>query len=68
MDEPDIKHTLLDPKSGVTWEIMAYRQMTTEEQFAAIHLAWNGMKKSARPKRGQKLTIITLYGADEQDD
>ena len=60
MEMPTVKNVAVDKVNGITYEVMAYRQITQGEMLAAIRQA-NGTKKR-KPKRGTKFTLITLFG------
>jgi hypothetical protein len=43
---------------------MAYRKLSREEVVEYVYRAVTRMKKSKRPKRGERLTLETWIGAD----
>lgn len=59
---PSVRNSLIDPNSGVTYHVMAYREITREELIFSVrtYLASKGRKK---PKKGTEVTIVTIIGA-----
>ena len=53
-----------DLKTGVTYDVMAYRKLSREEVIEYVYRALSRMKKSKRPRPGERLTLETLIGAD----
>ena len=61
---PDITTAIKDPKTNITYEIMAYRKLTQAEAMSAIREFYAATAKSNRPKSGSTVTIISTLGAD----
>jgi uncharacterized phage-associated protein len=51
---------ITDAETGGIYEVLAYRKLTDQEAVDYIRAALRGKKKSAKPKKGEKLTIVTL--------
>ena len=65
MRPPNVRNTVRDLKTGITYDVMAYRKLSREEVIEYVFRVVSRMKKSKRPKRGEGLTLETLIGADE---
>jgi hypothetical protein len=64
MGPPNVRNTVRDLKTGVTYDVMAYRKLSREEVIEYVYRALSRMKKSKRPRPGERLTLETLIGAD----
>jgi len=62
MNQPNVRSTLFDPNTDVTYHVLAYRSLTRQEllQSVSAYLAQNKRKK---PKPKATITIITVIGA-----
>lgn len=65
MEMPKIKTVLKDEQNDITYEVLAYRRLSRDELVLSVRAALSSMKKSKRPKRGQKLQIVSVIGADD---
>lgn len=66
MELPPIKNTVTHPKTGVTYHVMAYRELTPAEMKQAIllfHSSKEGKKLKLKP--GESLTIPCALGAND---
>jgi len=61
MQMPNVKNTLIDSGSGVTYHVMAYRQLTLDEIVLSVRHYWNQNKKS-KIKPGTVITIVSIIG------
>lgn len=52
-----------DPQTEVTYVVLAYREITTEEARQAVHL-YRAQRKKA-PKRGSTVIIHTILGFNQ---
>ena len=64
MTEPNIRTSIKDPKTGITYHIMAYRIITDLEAAQSIRL-FMAQKNSSKTKRGQSIIINTIIGFNE---
>ena len=65
MEMPKIKTVLKDEQNDIAYAVLAYRQLSRDELVLSVRAALSNMKKSKRPKRGQKLQIVSVIGADD---
>ena len=63
MELPPISHLRRDPKAGVVYDVRAYRELSQEEILQQIRGYLAQTPRSQRPKRGQKITILTILGS-----
>jgi hypothetical protein len=63
MKPPTFTHPIDDPKAGVRYVVMAYRELSSAEVVQMVRVYWQGCKKSKRPKRGTTVTLMTVIGA-----
>jgi hypothetical protein len=61
MEMPNIRNTIKDERSRITYVVLAYRQLTREEVVDAVRYYQSRQKK--KPKPGTEITIITTIGA-----
>lgn len=61
MEMGNVPNTIRDPRAGVTYVVMAYRELTREEVLLTIrmHLA----SAAQKPKRGSRVVIYSSLGA-----
>lgn len=64
MDLPNVSHEIRDPKTGVTYRVMAYRDLTRVEVLMAVAHHKSSHRGKKAPKQGQSVTIITTFGHD----
>lgn len=64
MQPPNISNPIKDPEADVTYNVMAYRQLSRAEVVQAVRM-YMAQKKGKKPKRGTTVTIITVIGATE---
>lgn len=65
MQQPDVRTSLHDPNTEVTYHVIAYRTLSRQEllQSVATYLSKN---KRKRPKPGSSVTIITIIGVNDK--
>jgi hypothetical protein len=63
MQPPDIKHTLKDAASDVTYHVLAYRRLNRAEVVQAVHVYNSQRRRRAKVKPGTTVTIVTIIGA-----
>ena len=61
MEMPNVKNTLVDSGSNVTYHVMAYRPLTKEEMLLSVHQYWSQTKKR-KLKAGTVITIVSIIG------
>jgi hypothetical protein len=59
MEMPSIKTVVDVPQMGVVFELLAYRRLSESEATGYVRVYLANTKKSKRPKRGQRVTLIT---------
>lgn len=59
---PNVRNSLHDRNSEVTYHVMAFRQISRQELLFAVR-AYLGSKGKKKPMKGEEITIITLIGA-----
>jgi hypothetical protein len=64
MQQPNVRSTLNDPNTGVTYHVMAYRPLTRGELIQSVR-AYLSQKKVKKSKLGAVITILTIIGYDE---
>ena len=64
MQLPDIVNILKDPEKDVTYKIVAYRKLSRDEMVQAVRF-YHSQKKKKRPKKGDTIEIITIFGHNE---
>lgn len=57
MEQPTIKTTVVNKKSGVKYHVMSYREITREEALTAVR-GFNAGNGNKRPARGEEFVII----------
>lgn len=60
LEAPKVESQLVDPASGVTYRVLAYRKLTATELRMAV--AAHHSPKAKPVKRGDVITIVTLLG------
>lgn len=63
MTLPNVKTTLTDRKSRVTYHVLAYRTLTRAELMLVVRLYL--AQKRKRPKPGTSVTILSVIGHGE---
>lgn len=63
MEQPNTKTTLRDAARGVTFHVVAYRNLTEAEAISAIRHFMSRHK--TKLKRGSEITIMTIIGHRE---
>lgn len=63
MELPPISHIRRDPKAGVVYDVRAYRDLSEEEVLQQIRGYLAHAQRHKRPKRGEKITILTILGS-----
>jgi hypothetical protein len=65
MHRPTIKNTVVDEQNGITYHVMAYRELSSEESRLAVKyfLTNRRERKAKKFKRGDVVEIILLLGA-----
>ena len=64
MELPTVKNVLRDPKKRITYEVMAYRELTERELIAAVR-TFRATKQGRRVRRNTTYTIITQFGIQD---
>lgn len=64
MKPPHISNPIKDPESDVTYNVMAYRQLSQSEVAHAVRYYLSQAKKR-KPKPGSTITIFTVIGVNE---
>ncbi len=64
MDTPNVKTELKIPELNFTFCVIAYRKATREEMHFAYNY-WRSQKKSNKPKRNQRVDVITIIGYND---
>ena len=64
MQQPDVVTELKDPDLNFTFAVRAYRTVT-EAELRYSYALWRSQKKNNKPKRNQRVEMITFIGADE---
>ena len=62
MRPANVKTSVTDPDSKITYDIMAYRELSPEEAKTSIRGFYRLLKKNRRPKTGDTVTITTAIG------
>lgn len=62
MESPKVRNRLVDEVHGVTYDVIAYRQLTRAELLGAVRAYWGQRRK---PKRGDLVTIVSIIGHAE---
>ena len=62
MEVPNVCNTMLHPESNVTYQIMAYRQLTHAEMIREIR-AYLATRKGKAPPKNKTITTTTEIGA-----
>ncbi len=65
MEMPNVRSTLIDSESNVTYHVMAYRSLTREEMVLSVRQYWAQKKRSRKIKPGTEITIISIIGHNE---
>ena len=63
MERPTVPNRMRDPKTGVTYVVMAYRQLERWEVLSAIRSY--ASQQGRKPKRGSTVEILTSFGAND---
>ena len=58
---PNVKNTLVDSGSNVTYHVMAYRSLTREEMLLSVRQYWSQAKKQ-KLRAGTVITIVSIIG------
>lgn len=61
MELPNTKTTVKDSTNNITYEIIAYRQLSEMEARQMINLY---LSQNKSPKKGKKIIIQTIIGHD----
>ncbi len=64
MELPNVITEQRDPELNFTFAVRAYRKVTEYEMRAAFTL-WRRQKKSNKPKRNQRVEIISIIGHNQ---
>jgi len=64
MRQPDICRPVFDESAGVTYHVMAYRELTDEEAVRVVKSYLRGTSPRKRPKAGMTVTIRTVIGCE----
>ena len=64
METPNVVTEMKDPALNFTFCVRAYRKITKEEMRFGYAM-WRGQKKSNKPKRNQRIEVISIIGHDE---
>ena len=62
MRHPDICKVVIDESVGVTYHIMAYRELTDAEAVRVVRTYLLNTSHRKRPKSGMTVTIVTVIG------
>jgi len=62
MRHPDICRVLIDEDAGVTYHVMAYRELTDAEAMRVVRTYLLNTSPRKRAKRGMTVTIVTVIG------
>ncbi len=62
MKPPNVKTSVTDPETNITYEIIAYRELSLAEAKTSIVGFYRLLKKNRRPKPGTTVTITTAIG------
>ena len=62
MEAPNVVTEVNDPKLNFTFAVRAYRKVSDDEMRLAYAM-WRGQKKSNKPKRNQRVEVISIIGA-----
>jgi hypothetical protein len=62
MQLPPVKNAIRDEENKVTYEVLAYRELSYEELVMAIRV-YNGQKRSKKKDRNCTVQIITMIGS-----
>lgn len=60
IESPTVKHVVKDPSAGITYEVMAYRQLTDREIY--ISIANYVSQRKRKPAKGSRVVIMTIFG------
>lgn len=64
MELPRVSNVIRDEEKDITYDVVAYRKLSREEIVFGIR-NYLAQKKSKKPKRGTKVTIVTIIGYNE---
>jgi len=64
MQQPNIRTSLHDPNTDVTYHVIAYRTLSRHELLQSV-AAYLSQKKRKKPKPGSSVTIITIIGFND---
>jgi hypothetical protein len=62
MEMPNVRSSLRDEKNGITYHVMAYRQLSSGELMMAVRHYLASRPSKQRPKAGDTVTIVTIIG------
>ena len=63
MEGPHVRNVMVDRAKGITYEVMAYRQLTREEVIYQVRIYKSQPKRRGKvPDRGGTVTILTSLG------
>ena len=62
MNPPNLTTSVTYPETNITYQILAYRQLTPAEAKTSIVGFYRLLKKNRRPKNGETVTITTAIG------
>lgn len=63
MEFPKVPNMMRDPKTNITYNVLAYRELSREEVVQAIRVFNSTQKK--RPKRNCQIDIISSIGIND---
>lgn len=61
MELGNVPHTIKDSATGVTYVVMAYRQLTRDEVVQTVRMHQSSTQR--KPKRGSRVVIYSSLGA-----
>jgi hypothetical protein len=61
MQRPSVHNERLDKENQVVYDVVAYRELREAEIVMAIR-AYLSRRPKRRPKRGTRVTIVTIIG------
>ena len=64
MEMPNVRSTITDASSGVSYHVLAYRKLSQSEVVAAARHYHLTRKSRKRLKPGTQITIISVLGYD----
>ena len=65
MQAPNVRTTMRDPENDMTYHVLAYRSLTTQEMLQAIaqYHRQPSVRRRKKPLRGKVVTIVSILGA-----